>query len=566
MPPHRGASGILLAPLALICLALPADSSVYDFSIDFDSDSSSYIFSEGPMYALADAPFGSRPASVSVHASAYWDPELILPLSEDSAGDVLGVVNVVFVDSAHDDVIGYERSPDGSSSTRDDLCCTQALADAGECSEPGELHVDPSGSFDAQNATRLVKSVPLVIPMYPPETNTLMGRPVSVEASFDVDRTGEQLVAFFFCPLDARAPPVSVSGRLAFENPYGFLSGKSVGFLPFYALMVVLYLGLMCAFLFFVVRHCASLLWLQWCLFGLIVLGFVEACGWLLLYLQLNYSGVPVCCPLYSGAVAAVVINVVKRAVSRCLLLSVCLGFGVVRPVLPRRISCVIAVLGVLFVGFATYADIRINNVSTTSGSAQDPAGLPVTALDVLFVTWTYYALVRVQDELEARGQGAKLAMYAKLSSTLTAFVLLWISFALFTIAASRGSVPLDWRWQWTLHSFWHVAYFAILCVVACVWAPSPTSHQYAYSHQLATSAEEADAYEMDDEGGGDEERELGFEGGAEIEMTSCVEVAEGRGTADADDHGVRDSKSGIAMTMAEADKILDRGKGRADV
>lgn len=435
------------------------------------------------MYAQLDAPFGSRASHIAVKAVAMWDEGALADLSS-GAGNV-GVINVVFVDEAHVGTIGYERSANGDTTTKNDICCTQALYDLGSCQSPGSLNLDAVDASDLGESLELVTSVG--ISGAPPQ---------AVEASFQVSLTGEQLVTFFYCPLNSDAPAVTVEGKLTFENPYGYLSGKSIGFLPFYGLMVTMYLLLMCSFLFFLVRHCRNLLWIQYFLFGLITLGFVEVCGWFLLYLQLNYSGVPVCCPLYDGAVVTVVLNVFKRAMSRCLLLAVCLGFGVVRPVLGRGETCVITGLGCLFMGFAIYADIRINNVSTTQ--TMDLWGLPVTVLDTIFVTWTYHALTRVQAELERRGQGAKLAMYSKLSSTLVTFVFLWVSFAFFTITVTRGSIPFDWKWQWTLHSFWHVAYFAILCVVGAVWAPSPSSHQYAYSFQIATSAEEADAYEMD--------------------------------------------------------------------
>jgi len=438
------------------------------------------------MYATGDAPTGSETAMISVNTAATFD--------ESSTG-ALGVLNIAHIDESNKDIIGYEKTPAGDSITKRGLCCDAQMKSVGTCENVGQLYL----------------GVDLDAKVLQNRAFTLAASPMSISHTMEVKTTGDQLVAFIFCPLvefkcggvessescvENGPDPVDITGSLSFQNPYGYLSGKSFGFFPFYAGMVLLYLVLLIFFLVQVIRHIKVLLWLQYCIFGLICLGFVEVCAWFFMYFQLNTSGDAVCCPLNRWAVVAVLLNVAKRTVSRCLLIAICLGFGVVRPKLPIRTTALIGLLGASFFGFATYADIRINSDATPKDN--DYWTLPVTTLDMIFVVWTYHGLTQVQLELERLKQSVKLKMYIKLKSVLLMFVALWMVFAVVTILIAKEYVPLTWPHQWILHSFWHIAYFTILMAASITWRPSPQSQEYAYSFQIPSSAEEAEAYEMD--------------------------------------------------------------------
>jgi hypothetical protein len=83
--------------------------------------------------------------------------------------------------------------------------------------------------------------------------------------------------------------------------------------------------------------------------------------------------------------------------------------------------------------------------------------------------------------------------------------------------------VPLPWQWLWVLHSFWHVAYFALLVATGVIWSPSANSHLLAYSFQVTMDEEEADEVDafFDDEDFQDEgsDPEKGGDTG-DVEMT----------------------------------------------
>lgn len=258
----------------------------------------------------------------------------------------------------------------------------------------------------------------------------------------------------------------------------------------------MLYLALLLAFSVSVCRYRQELLWLHYVLTAVVIVGTIEVVTWFSMFVDLNTTGAPICCPLHAFAGFAIVLNVVKRTVSRCVLVAVCLGFGVVRPRLPMRQTIAIVTLGAMYFVFATVSDIRIN--SAVVEAHDDPWATPVLIADIIFVLWIFHGLTRVQEDLETLRQTLKLGMYVRLKKALMLFTILWILFAIFSEVVAHGIIYLSWKHTWMLHSFWHFSYFAVLAVMCWIWRPSPQSQQYAYSFQIPSSAEEAEAYEMD--------------------------------------------------------------------
>ena len=85
---------------------------------------------------------------------------------------------------------------------------------------------------------------------------------------------------------------------------------------------------------------------------------------------------------------------------------------------------------------------------------------------------------------------------------------------------------------MWVLHSFWHVAYFALLVTTGVIWSPSANSHRLAYSFQIAMDEEEADAIDtlFDEENFKDTDEESDEKKGGDVgdpEMGQQVEVKE---------------------------------------
>eukprot|EP00941_MAST-03F_sp_MAST-3F-sp1_P005910 g5910.t1 len=252
------------------------------------------------MYSMEDAPYGHEGlASVSIKFVAKFSQQ------HGNENNPVGFLNIVFADEAHASLLSLtEDEETGDPVTRADVCCEQSNVFNGECQQVG--HFNPGKAFETTDVSSLVHNIELK-----------GSSPIEAHAKFHVEKSGQQLLALFYCPLGDTTAPVSLEGELSFINPYGYLSGKSFGFLPFYGAMAGLYILVMCSFIFLLLRYCSQVQPLQVCLFFLIVVGFLEVSLWFAIYLELNATGVRICCPLYPPAKVAVVVNALQRTIAR---------------------------------------------------------------------------------------------------------------------------------------------------------------------------------------------------------------------------------------------------------
>lgn len=101
--------------------------------------------------------------------------------------------------------------------------------------------------------------------------------------------------------------------------------------------------------IFLALRHRQTTMWLQWLILPVILIMTVEAITTFAGFLEINASGVPVCCPtpttLYTGSL----LYVFLRTAARVLILIIALGYGVVRPRLTFREMFLVSALGIFY-------------------------------------------------------------------------------------------------------------------------------------------------------------------------------------------------------------------------
>ena len=387
--------------------------------------------------------------------------------------------------------------------------------------------------------------------------------PSQIIFTHEVITTGPQFVLIMVCPkVDVSQSAVRLLGTVAFRNPYGYLAASSFPFLPFYGVLCAVYIVTTGIYFLLALAFKRNLTPLHYGTLAVFVFGVLEVVCMFLLYLQLNFSGFPVCCPLRPLAILSVVLNAMKRSGSRALILSVALGFSVTTDHVKWRTKASLGVLSIAYFAAAVVKDIEIDTNAVPSGM-DTWLMLPVTILDVIFVVWFYIAIVSVcvlcvqrvypsclpllrcavcthppppltphpppsssqtntKSLLENTAQTSKLAMYQKLTVAIGSFVVIWCLMAVYSIAVGKGFVNLAWQNVWLLHSFWHLAYYAILTSISLIWTPSKTSNQLAYSFQLAMDEDEADLADeyldgVDAEFGGSDGDEGGDEGMVDI-------------------------------------------------
>ncbi|WMV50410.1 hypothetical protein MTR67_043795 [Solanum verrucosum] len=387
-----------------------------------------------------------------------------------------GLVQIIIFEAADRDNIG--GSPYGGQRS---ICCTADLAKLEGCKQ-GEVIRTPSVT-DA--------NWPMVLNV------NFKGRQLSVQLKKKevyIKKTG--MYNLFFISCDPKLKGMKVSGRTVWKNPDGYLPGRMSPLMKFYAIMTVAYILLTAIWCLQYVRHRQDVLPLQYCITGVIALGLLEMIFWYFDYAYFNNTGArPV------GLTSWVVtIGATRRTVSRLLILSISMGYGVVRPTL-GGLTTKVLLLGITYFVASILLDITeyVGTINDIAGRARIMLVLPDALLDAFLILWIFTSLSKTLEQLQAKRSSVKLDIYRQFSNALAITVIAsvaWIGYEGFPQPAKLKSSspflqvyfkttdPFNERWQggWIITAFWDILAFGLLCVICNLWAPSQTSQRYAYS------------------------------------------------------------------------------------
>ncbi|KAK4424375.1 Transmembrane protein 87A [Sesamum alatum] len=371
-----------------------------------------------------------------------------------------GLVQVIIFEADDRDNIGGSAYGGQRS-----ICCTSDLAKLEGCKQ-GEVIRTPSAND---------KNWPVVLNVY--FRGNMLSTHMKKNKEVNIKRTG--MYNLFFITCDPQLKGMRVTGRTVWKSPGGYLPGRMSPLMKFYAFMSIGYAILCAVWVFQYVRHWNDVLLLQHCITSVIALGLLEMTFWYFDYAYFNGTGTrPVGITTW-----VVTIGAIRRTVSRILILSVAMGYGVVRPTLGGLTS------KVLLVGITYFLASEMLNIAEYVGSINDIAGrarvffvLPVAFLDAFLILWIFTSLSKTLEQLQAKRSSIKLDIYRKFSNALGVTVIasvVWIGYEVYF----KATDPFNERWQsaWIITAFWDILAFALLCVICYLWAPSQSSQRYAY-------------------------------------------------------------------------------------
>lgn len=244
------------------------------------------------------------------------------------------------------------------------------------------------------------------------------------------------------------------------------------------AVLMLVYGGLALA-------HMNELLLLQGLIGGVQLLTILEAVTWFGFLMDINKTGEPICCPIASAAMFAIACTVIKRLVSRVLILIVSIGYGVVRQVITRNeLIGVLALSAVYFIlGFL---------VEIAEGNSMGEDGYAVLwtmglfICEMCFIYWVMTGLKKTMEGLAQNTNSLKFQMYQNMSKTLTIFLVLWAVYYLIVLVLT-WVIDMNAIETALIGSLWPVLYFAFLVVISVIWRPSTESHMLAMSFELSS-------------------------------------------------------------------------------
>lgn len=296
--------------------------------------------------------------------------------SEAELGDAL--VQVILFEAADRNNIG--GSAYGGQRA---ICCTSDLAKLEGC-KLGEVIERPS-------TTHLNWPIVLNVKFEGDDLSTTMDfNEVSIKY------TG--MYNLFFVACDSKVKGMVMSGKTIWKNPDGYLPGRMAPLKKFYVFMVIAYLALSIAWFFQYVRFWDDALLLQHCITVVIALGLLEMILWYFDYVNFNNTGMrPIAITTW-----VVTIGAVKKTISRLLILSMSMGYGVVRPTLGGLTSKVL-LLGITYLVASELLDITeyVGAINDVSGRAKLILVLPDAFLDAFLILWIFTSLSKTLEQLQ---------------------------------------------------------------------------------------------------------------------------------------------------------------------
>lgn len=263
------------------------------------------------------------------------------------------------------------------------ICCTRDLAKMGACKQ-GEVIRRPS-------ATDI--NWPVVLDVYfkgKSKTTSLDSKGVSIM------KTG--MYNLFFVACDPKLKEMVMSGKTIWKNPDGYLPGRMAPLKKFYVFMVMAYVCLGIIWFLQYVRFWDDVLQLQHCISAVIALGLFEMILWYFDYANFNNTGMrPIVLTSW-----VVTVGAIRKTISRLLILSVSMGYGVVRPTLGGLTS------KVLLLGITYFLASELLNITEYVGTINDVSGrarlilvLPNAFLDAFLILWIFTSLSRTLEQLQ---------------------------------------------------------------------------------------------------------------------------------------------------------------------
>ncbi|KAE8706629.1 hypothetical protein F3Y22_tig00110391pilonHSYRG00117 [Hibiscus syriacus] len=263
-----------------------------------------------------------------------------------------GLIQVVIFEAADRNNIGGSAYGGQRS-----ICCTPDLAKL-EGWKQGEVIRIPS-------ATEIDWPIVLNIQFSGNDLST-----DKANAEVPIKKTGMYNLFFIVC--DPKLKGTVMSGKTVWKNPDGYLPGRMAPLMKF-------------------------------CVHGSCL--FVSQCT-LVLAIRMR----PVVLTAW-----VVTVGALKKTLSRLLILSVSMGYGVVRPTLGGLTSKVLLIGATYFVA-SELLDIteHVGTINDLSGRARLFLALPDAFLDAFLILWIFTSLSKTLEQLQAKRISVKLDLYRK--------------------------------------------------------------------------------------------------------------------------------------------------------
>lgn len=233
----------------------------------------------------------------------------------------------------------------------------------------------------------------------------------------------------------------------------------------------------------------------KWILVTLLM-GFIEVFFKVGDYWIWNEDGVRHSLAMYVGIIA----GVMKRAVSRALILMVSLGWGVVRDTLGGKLRKII-VFCILYAVSSGARDIfttlAITDPDLNTQEEKEVVDViaictfTTAALDVTVYLWILDSINATIEHLENMSQYQKLKIMLRLRLILIMsilFAVVWSIFGIVNVYMDKRMLSLEQ--EWAVKGVWELNYLLVLFGVSMLWRPNERAKEFAFAMELPATGD----------------------------------------------------------------------------
>lgn len=307
----------------------------------------------------------------------------------------------------------------------------------------------------------------------------------------NLNDTGRYVVVFANC--NSMGREIMVSGEAVWKSKHGYLPGELFGFMHLFTFLAAVYAALFAWYMILMMKNKTARIPIEKWILMTIVLGLFELCFRSADYHDWNTDGYRDNWLTYVG----ILFGVAKHGISRCLIVMVALGWGVIRDDLGSTMKKIV-VLGVTYVAVTAARDfmivLAVQDLTTLSYDEEaklfDVATIltfVVAALDVIFIMWILDALNNTMQYLESMNQTRKLARYLRLRTLFLFSILFAAIMAVFALVNTYNEDGLAREEdEWAVDAATELNYLFVLMGVAWLWRPNPQAKEYAFVMELS--------------------------------------------------------------------------------
>lgn len=285
---------------------------------------------------------------------------------------------------------------------------------------------------------------------------------------------------------------INIEGQYIWQSKGGYLPGDLFNEWRFFIFALIGYSVLLYWYISNMLAYRDSTIGIQKWILGTIILCTVVMFFKSADYLMWNKGGLRNDFIMYVW----ITVGVFKGAISRCLMIMVSLGWGVIRDTLGQQMRNIILLglaYAVLSFGKELARVIFVEEFQVLSLEKEEEIydvftilTFFVAAVDVAFYMWILDGLNSTMQYLENMNQSMKLRRFLRLRLILIFSILFGVAWSVFGIVnVTMETTLLSDGQEWIIGCGWELNYAFVLICIAFLWRPDPRAKEYAYVMEL---------------------------------------------------------------------------------